>query len=177
MPICNKCNATFPNHLKIDGKERNLQTRKFCLDCSPFGKHNTKNLVLDQSVRTCPRCKQICPPEDFYTRRNKPGTSVYCKPCTSAQAVERQRKFKEDCVAYKGGKCEICGYNRCIAALEFHHMDPKLKDFSVSSKKFHSLNEVIKAELDKCQLCCATCHREIHWNQYARQDSNLQHLI
>lgn len=63
-------------------------------------------------------------------------------------------------VEYKGGKCEICGYNKCIEALEFHHINPKEKDFSISggTKSFNTL----KPELDKCILVCANCHREIH---------------
>lgn len=43
MPkICRKCNKEFPYHKKINGKVRNLNSRKFCLDCSPFGSRNTK---------------------------------------------------------------------------------------------------------------------------------------
>jgi hypothetical protein len=36
-------------------------------------------------------------------------------------------------VVYKGGKCQCCGYNKYIGALEFHHVDPEQKDFGVSS--------------------------------------------
>lgn len=71
-----------------------------------------------------------------------------------------RKNIKMKMVEYKGGKCEICGYNKCIEALEFHHINPKEKDFSISggTKSFNSL----KSELDKCVLVCANCHREIH---------------
>lgn len=36
-------------------------------------------------------------------------------------------------VAYKGGKCQCCGYNKYIGALKFHHVDPAQKDFGISS--------------------------------------------
>lgn len=71
-----------------------------------------------------------------------------------------RKNIKMKMVEYKGGKCEICGYNKCIEALEFHHINPKEKDFSISggTKSFNTL----KPELDKCILVCANCHREIH---------------
>lgn len=61
---------------------------------------------------------------------------------------------------YKGFKCEICGYDKCIAALEFHH--PYEKDFGISSKGYTRAWEKVKLELDKCILVCSNCHREIH---------------
>lgn len=71
----------------------------------------------------------------------------------------RHRK-KELLVEYKGGKCQICGYDRCIQALDFHHLNPDEKDFSLSSSS-KSLDE-LKKEADKCILVCSNCHREIH---------------
>ena len=71
-----------------------------------------------------------------------------------------RREVKRKLIEYKGGKCQICGYNRCQEALEFHHLDPSQKDFTISggTKSFESL----KPEVDKCILVCANCHREIH---------------
>ena len=68
--------------------------------------------------------------------------------------------IRQKLIEYKGGRCQICGYNRCINALEFHHLNPQEKDFTISggTKSFDSL----KPEVDKCILVCANCHREIH---------------
>lgn len=63
-------------------------------------------------------------------------------------------------VEYKGGKCERCGYSKCIHALEFHHLNPLEKDFNISSSS--KPIEELKKEVDKCQLLCANCHREVH---------------
>ena len=65
-------------------------------------------------------------------------------------------------VEYKGGSCENCGYNRCLEALEFHHLDPKEKDFGISSKGYARSWERVKIEIEKCALLCANCHREYH---------------
>ena len=86
-----------------------------------------------------------------------------CKKCR-AEAVQRKReKLKKDAVKYKGGKCQICGYDKCDGALEFHHIDPSQKDFGIASKGYTRSWEKVKEELDKCILVCANCHREIHF--------------
>ncbi len=78
------------------------------------------------------------------------------------KVTERRRRLKEMAVIYKGGKCTICGYNRCIAALDFHHLNPNEKDFSLSVRGLTRSWEKIKSEVNKCVLVCANCHREIH---------------
>ena len=80
-----------------------------------------------------------------------------------AAIVVFRRRRKRWAVEYKGGKCQKCGYCKCIRALEFHHEDIKDRstnanrgglDFSISLAR-------LKVELDKCLLVCANCHREI----------------
>ncbi len=82
---------------------------------------------------------------------------------SAVQAVsKRRRAIKQMAVQYKGGKCEICGYNKCAAAMDFHHRNPSLKKFSLSIRGLSRSLEAIKDELDKCALLCANCHREFH---------------
>jgi predicted HNH restriction endonuclease len=68
--------------------------------------------------------------------------------------------LRERVVAYLGGKCAICGYTYCTAALDAHHIDPLEKDFNISSR-MTSWKAIVR-ELDKCILLCANCHREVH---------------
>lgn len=75
------------------------------------------------------------------------------------QATQLRLFLKEQAVAYLGGSCKICGYDKCVSALDFHHRDPRQKDFVISGKMSWA---VIEPELDKCVLLCATCHREVH---------------
>jgi hypothetical protein len=72
-----------------------------------------------------------------------------------------RKRTKEKAVEYKGGKCNICNYDRCVSALEFHHLEPSKKDFTLSQSMNTAWNK-IEEELDKCILVCANCHREIH---------------
>lgn len=68
-------------------------------------------------------------------------------------------------ILYKGKKCEICGYDKCEGALEFHHLNPLEKDFQIGDIDLsNNLNiDDLKKEVDKCQLLCANCHREQHY--------------
>ncbi len=75
---------------------------------------------------------------------------------------DRRKKLRAKAVEHKGGKCEICGYNKCIEALEFHHLDSHHKDFGISKKGYTRSWEKVKAEINKCSLICANCHRELH---------------
>jgi len=78
-------------------------------------------------------------------------------------AVNRRRKkIREMAVSYGGSKCAICGYNKCIKALEFHHIDSKGKDFGISAKGYTRSWVQVKREIKKCILLCANCHREVH---------------
>ena len=70
-------------------------------------------------------------------------------------------------IEYKGGKCEKCGYNKCDAALQFHHKNPEEKDFAISTINLNTetitMSDLYK-EVDKCALLCANCHAEEHYN-------------
>jgi hypothetical protein len=67
----------------------------------------------------------------------------------------------ERAIEYKGGCCVVCGYNRCVRALEFHHVDPSKKSFGLSERGLCHSWDRIQEELDKCILLCANCHREV----------------
>lgn len=75
---------------------------------------------------------------------------------------KRRKKIREMAVAYKGGRCERCAYDRVIDVLEFHHRDPSQKDFGISARGYTRSWERVRSELDKCMLLCANCHRELH---------------
>ena len=72
---------------------------------------------------------------------------------------ERRRRYKKKLVELMGGKCQICGYDKCIAALEFHHEGEKDKKISLIYNR--SWEKILK-ETDKTLLVSANCHRELH---------------
>lgn len=90
---------------------------------------------------------------------------MYCYDCLPEEhytGAQLRNCIKKWALEYKGNKCEICGYNKCEEALEFHHLNPNEKDFCISDRDIKLNWLKIKEELDKCQLVCANCHREIH---------------
>ena len=92
-------------------------------------------------------------PKETKTENRKKKQREYTK--------ERRYLFKTKALDYKGGKCQKCGYSRCREALEFHHIDPKEKDFMISHSNRRSW-DAVKKELDKCVLLCTNCHNEEH---------------
>jgi hypothetical protein len=69
--------------------------------------------------------------------------------------------MKEALVADAGGACALCGYSRCLAALEFHHLDPALKCFSVAARGVTRSLAEAREEAEKCVLLCSNCHAEV----------------
>ena len=159
MKDCKKegCKNKIPATIKIDGKSRNLKNRIYCMECSPFGEHNTKNLSLkspNDKLFVCSICNR-----DFVYRRKKGGTTKVCNTCMVTRARQQRKKMAVD---YKGGCCVVCKYNKCMRALEFHHLDPSKKDFGFSENGTQKSWETQKKELDKCVLLCNRCHSEVH---------------
>lgn len=88
------------------------------------------------------------------------SNKAFPKRQPTGQARSGSLRIKQQAVNYKGGRCQSCGYNRCLMALQFHHLDPTQKDFEISQASLPW--DLIKQELDKCILVCANCHTEIH---------------
>jgi len=80
---------------------------------------------------------------------------------TVREVTTHRRRLKSRAIDYKGGKCILCGYDRCNAALEFHHLDKTTKAFGLSRKGVIRSWDSVKKELDKCVLICANCNREV----------------
>ena len=154
MPICRQCGVEFPNWWKLEGKRRNISKRKFCLSCSPFGRHNTKANNPKSREKLCRRCGEI-DPDKFY--KNK---KILCIACDNIRSVEKQKEMKKRIVEYLGGKCSICGYNKCLRSLHLHHSKGG-KDVNFSHIKNWGWERVL-VEIVKCELVCSNCHGEIH---------------
>lgn len=85
-----------------------------------------------------------------------------CRSCSVDFVSNRRKTLKRMAVEYKGGCCTMCGYDKYIGALEFHHLNPDEKDFNLGGKRQTTSWDNIRKEIDKCVLLCANCHREAH---------------
>jgi 5-methylcytosine-specific restriction endonuclease McrA len=90
----------------------------------------------------------------------KPGQRWRCKRCVGEAVTRRHQKIKRTLVAEAGGCCAVCGYDRCVVNLHFHHVVPAEKSFPLTVARGKSL-EAYRAEARKCVLVCANCHGEI----------------
>lgn len=142
--ICESCGESFPAKVIIHGRTRSLYRRRFCLSCSPFGAHNTSKAPV--------AILEIAQLEEH--RRRKRNAKTY------RSQKRRRRRRKAELVAQAGGSCIACGYSVCLAALEFHHRDASTKEFGVGN--FGGSVERLLAEVAKCDLLCASCHRLRH---------------
>ena len=99
---------------------------------------------------------------EFNTYINRGGIRYRCKKCASISVASRRRKLKRLSIEYKGGCCSKCGYSKSPRALQFHHLDPSIKEFGFGKNGVTRSWKKVKLELDKCILLCSNCHAEEH---------------
>lgn len=64
-----------------------------------------------------------------------------------------------------------CGYNKNLAALDFHHRDPKEKVLLLDMRTFSNTGiESLEIEIAKCDILCANCHREEHYSDLSMEN-------
>lgn len=143
VKLCSKCNRPFPTRLTINGKRHNLINRKNCLSCVPFkSKDGTGKQYSNWSEERKIRHRAVA----------------------AAKGLKRKQQLLE----YKGGRCIICGYNKCSKALQLHHRDPNKKLFELCISEIRGKNwDSVLKEADKCDLICANCHFEIHAKEFS----------
>lgn len=154
MPMCRKCGDRFPFKKWIDGKLKNMKSRKYCLVCSPFGEHNTRKIERPRIDRFEPRriiCKKCM--KDFVTKNRS-------NVCSSCRKSKRMSEHKDRALKIFGKKCQLCGYEK-TRRFAFHHVNPLLKMFMISTC-WHLRWDLLKSELVKCIMVCKNCHDEIH---------------
>lgn len=134
---------------------------------------NSKKLDRDSGEKLCGICSQTLPLSRFYSNgTSSTGLRKYKPSCIQCENAQRKETFSSKILAYltrlgKPYACEKCAYTGVWGSLDFHHIDPKAKDFNIgdsgnltiSDERFSS---EIEPELNKCQLLCPNCHRQEH---------------
>ena len=116
-------------------------------------------------MKTCRDCKLSLPFTDFHTNGSYRGTVKYkpeCKRCYLTILKDKRVSFYRIAEDMFGSlSCSICHYDKCLEALDFHHIDSSTKEIRPSSLYQYSHDKIVK-ELDKCVILCSNCHREHH---------------
>jgi hypothetical protein len=99
----------------------------------------------------------------LYEKRNE----IRKEKSKNRNTWERQKNLhlerKKELVKMKGGKCQMCGYQKNYAALVFHHRDPSKKEIALDARCLANISTPrLLAEVEKCDLLCSNCHFELH---------------
>jgi hypothetical protein len=151
--LCSNCHREEHHSL--------YQVEKMKTEFDLFNEINFSKSILtgkNTKEKSCNVCDIILNSSNKVKGRNR----YICKSCDSKRMITRQQNRKKEAVDYMGGKCSLCGYNKCIRALEFHHTDStqKSKDYNENFDKWNMQRK--KQELENCIIVCSNCHREIH---------------
>lgn len=116
--------------------------------------------------KICKICYKDLPLERFGKNgKTKNGLIRRKSKCLKCLQDWERNKFQERIYKIVGGKdkikCANCGYDRSIAGIDFHHIDPSTKDHLVSGMKNYS-EKKLREEIEKCMMLCCICHREHH---------------
>lgn len=124
----------------------------------------TRRAVPPASESACsplPRTKELDCARHGTTRFHLRDTRYRCGRCDAEAVSRRRRRVKQILVDEHGGQCILCGYSRHVGALEFHHVDPATKSFSLGQAGVTRSLDKARGEAAKCVLLCANCHAEV----------------
>ena len=138
---------------------------KICIDCKIFKPCRFNSSFFAGSRE--PEYKSRC---DVCQRKYQNALVKKNRKRISSQVKTRKTNKKKECVKLLGGKCEMCGYSKCIAALTFHHLDPNTKNDDISRMLSSKSWKTTLQELKQCILLCFNCHMEEEY--YLRNGAN-----
>ena len=82
-----------------------------------------------------------------------------------AYVRKRDKRIETWLKEYKSSlSCPECGESH-PACLEFHHLNPKDKKFTIGRQERRATLKSLQEEIAKCRVLCANCHRKEHWRQ------------
>lgn len=152
--ICVYCQQEF-----IPNTTRQIYCSKKCSKEAEKAKIRAKNEEKRLQGKICAKCGNTFIPKRYGSTRR------YCFDCVPdglSNGAQIRAIIKQWGLDYLGRQCVRCGYDKCLDALDFHHKDDATKEFTISDRNIKLDWELIKIELDKCEVLCANCHREEH---------------
>jgi hypothetical protein len=119
-------------------------------------------------MKHCSRCGEAKPLDQFGMRGRCGRRQAYCKPCLREYQQGRPRILlaKRLVREQKNGPCADCGVQYPPFVLDFDHRPgtKKIANLNVLVKR-GAKQEVLLAEIAKCDLVCANCHRIRTWQR------------
>jgi hypothetical protein len=128
-----------------------------------IARHELATLAAESRVERLAAAKdglRLCPIHGL-SPHGRRTSGFRCRTCAVEQVTARRRRVKQILVEEAGGRCIVCGYDRCQRALEFHHLDPTEKRFPLAHRGLSQGIAKLRAESAKCVLLCSNCHAEV----------------
>lgn len=122
--------------------------------CNEYERKYNKTHIKERSIaskKKYQRCKTERP--FYYKELRKRNRELKKKNLVHWMEILSNLKMTE---------CQACGYSRCFAALDFHHINPKEKRYEPGYLLNLFPTEERISEFKKCIALCANCHREGH---------------
>lgn len=165
------------NKCVICGKEFEAikSTKKYCsIECQNAMRRQKYAEKGKNPKDTNKKIEKVCPicGTRFYPKTAMASQRTCCYTCMPDGIQLTRGMFLAKIKETRGGKCVRCGYDKCLKALEFHHIDPTKKDFTISNDHFKLLDAI--EESKKCILICSNCHKEFHDNLWNLEELNLE---
>lgn len=130
-----------------------------------LGRHGLRtNRAAARASRVVPSGdsrRGTCPVHGETEFRRRPDGYWRCLACRSEHVSAWRRRTKRLLVEEAGGRCVLCGYDRCISAMHFHHLEPRSKRFHLAQGGVGRSLAEAREEAAKCVLLCANCHAEV----------------
>jgi transposase len=140
--------------------DRSIATVRHWLRRWEIARPDARRSAVD--LATAPReVMRECRRHGVATFRLDARGTYRCIQCSQQYVADRRRRVKRILVEEAGGRCVACGYSTCCAALQFHHLDPRGKEFALSHEGVTRGIDRARAEAKKCVLLCANCHAEV----------------
>jgi transposase-like protein len=131
--------------------------RRHGLETARMARERLGKAALAAGLRTA----EIPCPRHGMTRHVRRKEGFRCARCRVEHVADKRRRIKRQLVLEAGGRCALCGYDRCVAALQFHHLDRAKKRFALSQQGVSRSMAEARHEAAKCVLLCANCHAEV----------------
>lgn len=151
--------------------EAKKSTKKYCsLDCVN-AKRRADRITKGRGTKDyngMPEKQCLICQKSFKPKTAASNQRTCCYTCMPEGVQLKRGDFLALLKKAWGGRCIKCGYDKCIKALEFHHLDPTKKDFTISNRSF-KLKEALE-ESKKCILICSNCHKELHAGLWTLED-------
>lgn len=130
-------------------------------------------------MKICTKCNKEKNEFEFdWKNKSKGIRHIKCKPCMKIyrkfyyetkdkekqkkRVYESKKKFKKKFKLFKDTLyCESCGEN-AVECLDFHHIDPTEKKFSIGNICKYQSVKMLAMEIEKCAVLCSNCHRKVH---------------